>query len=140
MILLLINRLYQIKLKFNDYVGSTLSSNTHCNVNQLSNVEANPNSLVTTYLTGGDIIYVIYSLNNSSAGYDEMPASILKKCIDEYITLITYLVNLSIGQGTFPNELILAKVIPIFKSGNQQLISNYRPISLKYMKKSWSIS
>ena len=59
-----------------------------------------------------------------------MPASILKKCIDEYITPITYLVNLSIRRGTFPNELKLAKVIPIFKSGNQQLINNYRPISV----------
>ena len=65
---------------------------------------------------------VISSLNNSSAGYDEMLASIPKKCIDEYITSITYLVNLSISQGTFPNELKLAKDILIFKSGNQQLI------------------
>ena len=118
---------------FNDYfvnVGSSLSSNIHCNVNPLSYVEANPNSMVTPSLTVGDIINVISSLNNSSAGYDEMPASILKKCIDEYITPITYLVNLSIRQGTFPNELKLAKVIPIFKSGNQQLINNYRPISV----------
>ena len=107
---------------FNDYfvnVGSSLSSNIHCNVNPLSYVEANPNSMVTPSPTVGDIINVISSLNNSSAGYDEMPASILKKCIDEYITPITYLVNLSIRQGTFQNELKLAKVISIFKSGNQ---------------------
>ena len=68
---------------------------------------------------------MLYLLNNSSAGYDKMPASILKKCIDEYITLITYLVNLSIRQGSFPNELKLAKVIPIFKSGNEQLSTNF---------------
>ena len=86
--------------------------------------------MVIPNLTVGDIINVISSLNNSSAGYDEMLASILKKCIDECITLITYLVNLSIRQGTFPNELKLAKVIPIFKSGDEQLINNYRPISV----------
>ena len=100
--------------------------------------------MVTPYLTVGDIIKLIYSLNNSSAGYDEMPASILKKCINEYITPITYLVYLSIKQGTFPNELKLAKVIPIFNSGNQQLISNYKPISvLPFFSKiyeSWQIS
>ena len=100
-------------------MGSTLSSNIHCNVNPLSYVEANPYSMVTATLTVGDIMNVISSLNNSSAGYDEMLASILKKCIDEYITSITYLVNLSISQGTLPNELKLAKVILIFKSGNQ---------------------
>ena len=94
---------------FNDYfvnVASSLSNNIHCNVNPLSYVEANPNSMVTrTSLTVGDIINVLSSLNNSSAGYDELPASILKKCIDEYITPITYLVNLSIRQGTFPKKI-----------------------------------
>ena len=84
--------------------------------------------MVASNLTVGDIINIISSLNSSSADYDEMPASILKKCIDEYITQITYLINLSIRQETFPNELKVAKVIPIFKSGNQQLINNHRPI------------
>ena len=58
---------------FNDYfvnVGSSLSSNIHCNANLLSYVEANPNSIVTPSLTVGDIINVISSLNNSSAGYE----------------------------------------------------------------------
>ena len=41
---------------FNDNfvnVGSTLSSNIHCNVNPLSDAEANPNSMATPYLTVG---------------------------------------------------------------------------------------
>ena len=53
---------------FNGYfvnVGSTLSSNIYCNVNPLSYVEANPNSMVTPSLTVGDIINVISTLNNS---------------------------------------------------------------------------
>ena len=70
-------------------MSSTLSSNIHYNVNPLSYVEANPNSMVTPSPAAGDIINVISSLNNSSAGYDEMAASILKKCIDEYIIPIT---------------------------------------------------
>ena len=108
---------------FNDYfvnVGSSLSSKISCNVNPLSYFEAN----------AGDIINVISSLNNLSVAYDEMPALILKKCMDKYITPITYLINLSVRQGTFPNKLKLAKVIPIFKSGHEQLINNYRPISV----------
>ena len=90
-------------------MGSTLASNIHCNINPLSDVEANPNSMAIPYLTVGEIINVKSSLNNSSAGYDERPASILKKCIDEYITPITYLVNLSMRQGIFPNEFICKK-------------------------------
>ena len=46
---------------FNDYlvnVGSTLSSKIHCNVNLLSYVEANLNSMAIPNLTVGDIINV----------------------------------------------------------------------------------
>ena len=38
--------------------------------------------------------------------------------------------NTSIIKGIFPDELKIAKVIPIFKSGNKDLIENYRPISI----------
>ena len=59
-----------------------------------------------------------------------MSASILKQCIDTYIDPLTYLINLSINQGIFPSELKIAKVIPIYKSDDKQLIRNYRPISV----------
>ena len=59
-----------------------------------------------------------------------MPASILKQCIDIYIDPLTYLINVSINQGIFPNELKIAKVIPICKSDDKQRIQNYRPISV----------
>ena len=32
--------------------------------------------------------------------------------------------------GTFPDEHKIARVIPLFKSGNRNLMSNYRPISI----------
>ena len=43
---------------------------------------------------------------------------------------MTHLVNTSILKGIFPDELKIAKLIPIFKSGNKDLIENYRPISI----------
>ena len=53
-----------------------------------------------------------------------------KQCIDGYISPLTSIINKAITQGTFPRELKLARVIPIFKSGDKQDVSNYRPISI----------
>ena len=37
---------------------------------------------------------------------------------------------MSVLQGDFPSEIKLAKVHPIYKADNHQLIQNYRPISV----------
>ena len=62
--------------------------------------------------------------------YDELPTSIMKSVSEEYIKPLTYLINKTISQGHFPEELKLARVIPIYKGENDQLIQNYRPISV----------
>ena len=38
--------------------------------------------------------------------------------------------NSCILAGVFPDELKIAKVIPLFKTGNRNSVSNYRPISI----------
>ena len=43
---------------------------------------------------------------------------------------MTYICNLSLQSGIFPNELKVAKVIPIFKAGDVHDVSNYRPVSI----------
>ena len=40
------------------------------------------------------------------------------------------LINNCINKGIFPSILKIAKVIPIYKSGEKDLVSNYRPISI----------
>ena len=54
----------------------------------------------------------------------------MKMLTKVYIKPLTYLINISIKQGIFPEELKMAKVIPIYKSDDKQLIQNYRPISV----------
>ena len=69
-------------------------------------------------------------MNNSAAGHDELPPSIAKQLFNEYCIPLSYIINSSITQGDFPEELKLAKVIPIYKADNEQHIQNYRPISV----------
>ena len=77
-----------------------------------------------------EIQLVISSLSNSVAGFDEIPASIMKQLVKYYAEPLTHIINQSILQGYFPEEFKLAKVIPIYKSEDEQLVQNYRPISI----------
>ena len=44
--------------------------------------------------------------------------------------LVTYLCNLSFSTGIVPDELKIAKVVPIYKSGPCSDFTNYRPVSV----------
>ena len=43
---------------------------------------------------------------------------------------LEYIFNLSLYTGKVPTKMKTAKVIPVFKKGKTDLMSNYRPISL----------
>ena len=68
-------------------------------------------------------------MTNSAAGYDELPSSIMKQCVETYVKQLTFLINMSITQGNFPNELKIASVIPLYKrerySINRKLSTNF---------------
>ena len=55
--------------------------------------------------------------------------------VDQYIEPFTYLINKSIAQGVFPDELKLAQVVPIFKACDEQLVQHYKPISVNIYEK-----
>ena len=57
-----------------------------------------------------------------SAGYDNIPMSIIKRSINSIFSPLTHIVNLSIIHGVVSNELKFALVVPIFKSGDKALI------------------
>ena len=44
--------------------------------------------------------------------------------------ILSILFNYTFELGLFPQIFKVAKVIPIYKSGNKDLVNNYRPISL----------
>ena len=58
----------------------------------------------------------ILNLNNKKASREgDIPVNILKDAIDTYLPILTKIINSSIEQNEFPNELKLADVVPIYK-------------------------
>ena len=66
----------------------------------------------------------------SSQGFDNISTKLLKSTIDEILIPLTHIINLSMQNGTVPEKMKIAKIIPIYKSGEKDLFNNYRPISL----------
>ena len=88
------------------------------------------NSIVIPEITQAQIRRVVKSLKCSAPGWDGLAASVGIQGIDSYIEPLTILINISFAQGIFPDELKLARVVPIYESGDKKEVSNYRPISV----------
>ena len=54
----------------------------------------------------------------------------LKFCKSTVIKPLLLIIRQVLNTGIFPEKLKIAKVIPIFKKGDEELFSNYRPISI----------
>ena len=114
-------------------VGPRLANNISSSINPMSYLTNHvDNSIYMPEIPEREVITVICSLTNSSPGWNNIPAKLLKPYIEEYIKPLTYtcIINKSFETGVFPDSLKLAKVIPIYKSGDKTLLSNYRPISI----------
>ena len=77
-----------------------------------------------------EVMELIKLLKDSSSGWDEVSACVVKTTHCSFIKPLTHIMNLSITTGVFPSELKIARVIPLFKSGESSIFSNYRPVSV----------
>jgi len=65
-----------------------------------------------------------------SLDFNNISMFFLKKCVDQILHPIRHIINLSFSTGMLPSQFKIAKVVPIFKSGDPRLPDNYRPIAL----------
>ena len=78
-----------------------------------------------------EIANIIKNLKcGSAAGWDEISTKIVKSSCFHIRVMLRHLFNLSLLSGIFPNELKITRVVPLFKSGDPQHFSNYRPVSI----------
>ena len=88
------------------------------------------NSIYLQPTSTHEVMALINLLNfNKTNGHDDIDPYFLK-----FASIIAFPLSLfsnhSISLGIFPNELKLAKVIPVYKKGSADQLNNYRPISL----------
>ena len=76
----------------------------------------------------------ISKLNGSKATpVGDIPAETFKSTTNVHVSLLTKIINSSIRNGCFPDELKAAEVTPIFKKNDDLDKENYRPVSVCLM-------
>lgn len=77
------------------------------------------------------LIYVLLKIDTSkSVGPDAIPNMFLMRCSEWNAHYLTVIFNKSLDTSTVPKVWKIARVVPVFECGDEQLIANYRPISL----------
>ena len=83
------------------------------------------------YLSTYESEKIIKSLKSkNTGGYDEISIRILKLRAPYIVFPLTCICNAILNTGIFPDRLKYAIIKPVFKKGDDQDITNYRPISL----------
>ena len=93
----------------------------------------NPNKteLFLRETTPHDISILINELNiNKSSDIYGISSKFIKLAKPILSHLLSIIFNKSIKEGTFPDAMKVAKLIPLFKNDSSYIVSNYRPISL----------
>ena len=120
--------------EFNNYFA------TICANNQIPDINTHYTSYLNTpiestfnfeHIDNATTMHHLSKLTPShSCGHDNLSAITLKSIANEICECITLIINQSITTGIFPDQLKVAKVVPIFKKNDQSDIKNYRPISV----------
>ena len=75
-------------------------------------------------------------MKNVGSGVDKINARIFKATYQSIIHKLTFFVNICLRHGIFPDNLKIAVIKPIYKTGDKHRMNNYRPISiLPYISK-----
>ena len=87
-------------------------------------------SLRLSKVTAEEIFKYINENKSNASGFDDIDPRIVKLTADILKNPLAYIVNASIKSGIFPDELKIAKIIPLHKKGDKTNVENKRPISI----------
>ena len=94
-------------------------------------IRQSPSNFKFNNLTKMEVLAATKLLTNKKTpDHTGLSSNFLKQIISTIIDPLHHIFNLSFNTGVVPVQFKIAKVIPIFKSGDSSSMDNYRPISL----------
>lgn len=121
---------------FNNFftqIGRELAASVETSERHFTEFLGRPSQVnfVFARLTPENLLLTIRKIRpKHSSGPDKISAKIIKDIFPAIAVPLCYIFNLSLQTGYIPERFKTARVIPIYKSGNQHHFTNYRPISL----------
>ena len=113
-------------------IGSNLAAKIPSSEKHFSDYIQQTNKiLVNEELTIGEIESAFNSLKKKKAcGFDEINPNVINSSFNELVVPIFHIFKLSLKTECFTEKLKIAKITPLFKSGETDLLNNYRLISV----------
>lgn len=94
-------------------------------------VDVNSNSLFLTPVSEEEVWSVKKTCHNKiSCDVDDIDMKTIRCVAREIVKPFTHICNLSFQCGQFPSRMKMAKIIPLYISGDKHCYNNYRPVSL----------
>ena len=89
------------------------------------------NSMPNYEVSDDEFKEAFFSLKiNKSPGFDNISFNVIKHCFDDLLKPLKHISSLSLTCGIFPDQLKIANIAPFFKTGEKDLVKDYRPISI----------
>lgn len=123
---------------FNDFfstigplTASTIPPTDRSYTSYLRSLPRCADTLFIDPVTREEVIQIITDLKNSnSSGLDKLPTKLVKNTKTALSNPLMILINKSFVEGKFPSILKSSAITPIFKKGDKEQMTNYRPIAL----------
>ena len=124
--------------KFNEYfahVGQNLAKQIQpCDGSFADTITKNYTINCSMFVEPTNVFEVMNIVNdlqpNKAPGYDSYSPKVIKSVMHSIVQPLTDIFNMSFSSGIFPDRLKVARVTPIFKADDKQIVSNYRPVSV----------
>ena len=116
---------------FNKFFATIGQTEKIHDASSISHIRPQPQSMFAAPTNNAEVSNTIDRLNQKSAvGVDEVSPLVLKVAKSTIVPYLTFLINRSLLDGTFPQCFKIARVTPIHKGGDVNVFGNYRPISI----------